>query len=203
MTALSKWIAKNFLSPRARALSEERIQALRAVREAIKKPKLVGHGFSAAVLDAGDMVVKVPRKRKAFKDEPVDRFLKEFKRRGFLKSILESKGAAPRTMLVETRAGKYLVQPKRDDPGAFESLSNLADGKDPDSLAKWAKRAAKKAGVTTRDLSDSNVSTFGGKPGILDAGSEYLERAMTPAERTSALEKFISYGKRKKPWLDE
>lgn len=106
-------------------------------------------------------------------------------------------------MLVETRAGKYLVQPKADPTEAFDDLYNYGNNMSPADLSKWGKKKARNAGITTRDLSDNNVGIFSGKPGILDAGSEYLERPMTTSERRSALEKFISYGKRAKPWLDE
>ncbi len=212
MTALAKFLAKNgadFLPPRAAALVEERIAALRAVREVVAgKANYVGKGNSAhayetgATLEkAGDKIVKVPRGTRKF-DYPEDKFKiqKQFKRRGFLESVLADKELAPRTMLVETSRNKYLVQPKWDDTDGIEDLINYDAHPD---LGRWAKKQATKAGMTNRDLSYHNVGYFNGKPGIFDAGEEYLERAMTPAERASALEKFISKGKRKKPWLDE
>ena len=203
MSALTKFLAKNgadFLPPRAAALVEERIAALRAVREAVKSKTgyIRNGGAEAYVQGVGDKVVKSTKgspdgdwmQQKDFKINH-----KGFKRRGFLESILADQGAAPRTMLVETSKNKYMVQPRFDD---FPIL----DEKSPD-LAKWAHEVTGKAGMTAHDLNFHNIGHFKNKPGIFDTGSENLTRAMTPAERKSALEKFISKGKRKKPWLDE
>lgn len=182
LTALEKYI---FRSPAAMAKTEERMKALQTVRQMVKNPKFLDEGYSAQVFDAGDNVVKMPRGQV---------MEKKMKRRGFLESILADAGLAPKTMLVETRAQKYLVQPKADFFSPFQ--------KHPD--APVITDAMDKLGMTTRDTA-YNIGEFGKlrRPQVIDASEEYLQRAMTPTERKSALEKFISYGRRKKPWLEE
>ena len=179
-----------FLSPRAAALVEERIAALRAVRES-KTPdsRILGAGYSAVTKRAGfGDVVKTP-----VQDVEINKTKEEFKRRAFLKSILEKEGLAPRTMLVETSKNKYLVQPEADSIPKYIN----------DDLADGMRDRLRDAGLTTNDVWSQNVGKFGDEYKFIDAGQEGLKRAMTPEERKSALEKFISYGKRKKPWLDE
>lgn len=174
-----------FLSKRARELSMERQAALRAVREVVKNRKYLDEGYSAQVWDAGDKVVKTPKGRI---------MTSKMKRRGFLESILADNDLAPRTMLVETRGGKYMVQPKADFHSPYQ----------PHPDAPVIRDGMEKLGMTAKDV-NYNIGEFGPlkMPKLIDASEDELVRAMTPAERTSALEKFISYGKRKKPWLDE
>lgn len=214
MSALTKFLAKSadFLPPRAAALVEERIAALKAVREMVSgKANKIGNGFSADVYSVGDKlegagktVVKKPQMyhigdgpdfEAASKEN-----IKEFKRRGFLESILADKDLAPRTMLVETSKGKYLVQPRADSIlGASLEMPYYRGGKAATAMTE----KVEKAGLTSNDVMPLNMGKYGDKFKYIDAGHEQLTRAMTPAERASALEKFISKGKRKKPWLDE
>lgn len=180
--SLSKWLAK---------FHGERIDALRTVRETLVKNKTrnqrLGFGHMADVFDADDKVVKA---KSAF----INRYLvekaeKQFKRRGFLESIMHDAGLAPKTHLIETKNAKYLVQPKADrvmDDPKFAY----------DTGPKWLKAKLEEHGLSARDIGRSNVGVFGGKPQVIDGGEELLLRAMTPAERQSALSKFISYGKR-------
>ena len=199
MTALTKFLTKaadkgaDFLPPRAAALVEERIAALRAVREAVAgKAKYLDRGYSAKAYETqlGDKVVKVPH----YQGEINHWATKKFKRRGFLESILADNGLAPRTMLVETSGQKYMVQPKADYFSPVTRHPNAQPMRD----------AMEKIGMTSTDTA-FNIGEFGpgNIPKLIDASEEKLTRAMTPAERASALEKFISKGKRKKPWLDE
>jgi hypothetical protein len=200
--SLAKWLGKNVdeISPRAAALIEERIAALRAVRAALKgEGKPLTRGNSMYADQVGDLVVKTPRGMgvgaNPLGDESrnIKKTTKQAKRRGFLESILADNGLAPRTMLVETSKNKYMVQPKV----APNTWSNPEIN---ESVAVGEK--VKGLGMTARDLI-FNTGIQDGKRKVFDAGEEYLLRATTPQERKSALEKFISYGKRAKPWLDE
>lgn len=211
MSALLK-----FLSKRARELSMERQAALRAVREAIKNAgdkKPIDFGSSLHVYDGipGKVVKTAPSlglhhwatEYKAGRTS-TSPFVssqtspaagKEMKRRAFMKSILEEHGLSPKTYLIETKGRKYLVQDKADKVKAYGQYPYQVDEKAVDDV--YSK------GITARDTFGHNLGWFGDKPKVIDVGHETMVRAMTPAERKSALEKFISYGKRKKPWLDE
>jgi hypothetical protein len=182
LSALEKFV---FRSPGATAKLEERIKALRKVREMVKAPKFLDEGYSAQAFDAGDHVVKMPRGQI---------MEKKMKRRGFLESILADNDLAPKTFLVETRGQKYMVQPKADFFSPFT----------PHPDADLIRKGMEAQKMTARDVA-YNVGEFGPlrKPLLIDASEDLLQRATKPSERQSALEKFISYGKRAKPWLDE
>lgn len=204
--SLSKYLAK---------FHGDRIKALQSVRKALMgRGEQVGAGLAARVYDVGDQVVKVPR------PDPwtgLDDIKKEFKRRGFLESILHDKGLAPKTHLIETKNSKYMVQPKADfmsegvlSPNQEKQIADfyktydqrpnvpLEDKQDfVNSLTRFKTR---QAGLSDNDIgrAGGNIGWFDGNPKVIDTGIEELKRAMTPSERLSALDKFISYGKRQK-----
>lgn len=209
--SLSKYLAK---------FHGERIDALRAVREAINKmktgeiPIMEGSTLKTALLD--NKAVKFAHTN--LRDRP--QIYKEMKRRGFLDSILHSEDLAPKTHLIETKNRKYMVQPKADmtlheahaDPKrnaidefyeSFDTGDNLSatDTKTDkrNFISDYIINSADEIGVTGGDIGFSrNIGFFDGTPKVIDSGYERLNRAMTPAERKSALEKFISYGRRRR-----
>ena len=189
--SLSKWLAK---------FHGERIDALKAVREAIGKLKqsrsdpdrFLNHnkfetGSTAFVLPIDKTVTK-------FTSPATEEAKKEFKRRGFLDSVLHDQGLAPKTHLIETKNNKYMVQPKADK--VLNYSTDYRTRFDGTLIDEWMYNKVNDAGLTAKDVFGKNVGVFDGKPKLIDSGLEKMIRPMTPAERESALSKFISYGKR-------
>jgi len=189
--------------PWVRDLIEKRIAALRAVRETRKETGYWDRGSELGVNVAPNgLLVKEPVKKLKKYGWGSDESLK---RRAFLKHVLEKEGKAPETFLVETKGHKYLVQPRGQAPVDLPRQNRTAESyqevKDAGfDLDDYAREAGFKP-LTNQFALDitGNVAKYGDDWKIIDSGRMTYPQ---PMDRQGALEKFISYGKRNKPWLD-
>ena len=201
MSALYKYALQK---PWVRDLIEKRIAALKAVRESptravTEKPTFGtyrgdGSGIDNVVDFVGDTVVKAPHHWKQVKGD------KLLKRRAFMKSELEKQGVAPETFLVETKKNKYLVQPKGETASPYSDLRYEAS-KQGDYLRRKLENLGYRPGRPNHagiDVHADNVARYGDDWKVIDTGHMAYPH---PTDRKSALEKFISYGRRDKPWL--
>lgn len=183
-----------FHSPEVMALLRKRQKALRDVRKVLEndtKAGYIGSGSDMAVSRHGGNVVKEPRI-----------FQEDAKRRAFLDHELSSRGYAPETFLVETRNKKYVVQPEGEltpkSLGRYpeEPLEELGVSMG-DDISRLGFDAAPGYGM---DLRKGNLAQYPGGWKIIDSGQLTFPK---PQDRAGALQKFISYGRRKKPWLED
>jgi hypothetical protein len=201
---------KFFLSAGARDISLGRQKALQAVRELVAgkgNTRFIGSGIAAEAFKVGDKVVKRPDTLNA--GDKLGQ-LKEFKRRGFLDGLLGDIHSAPNTHLVETSGNKYLVQDALETPhmDVPESRYMPKAHEDAEDLREFLYSK----GFGTRDVRAGNVGyDAAGTTKLFDSGHLLYPGPMPPkgtkpmseAQRQKALEKFISIGKRKKPWLEK
>jgi hypothetical protein len=203
-SALAKFLAKTpELSKEAQMLHGKRIDALQAVREAVKKMKSgnanIERGAYADTVLFGDKAVKIPGERSDWRtSKSPEGIAKQFKRRAFLESRAHDAGIAPETHLVETQRQKYLVQPKADFEGRklvqgekraavqdwFDRNNGpelVSDYTNPKSLdaqntaaARYLRGKAMDDGLSGTDLSYGNMGWFKGKPKMFDFGENYL-----------------------------
>lgn len=215
MSALDKAMRYFKLTGEAGAISEKRLEAIRAVRKTLQDstPAMRVNGSLAVYEPIEDVIVKTSPsllardglRRLDYLRGTGPRMAREMKRRAYLKSLLSDLGMAPETHLVETQKYKYLVQPRlSNDP-----RPSMFEGQD-------LRNKAEKAGFLPTDIDGSNIMRAGEIPQIVDSGmmrypGGYLGSkpkwgdgiVQTEADRQRARARIVSFGRRAKPWMED